>query len=59
MHLVGLYEDVILCAIHAKRVTVMLKDIALARRIRREYYGKHREHNRNHGFLVLRPNGRR
>jgi histone H3 len=35
-YLVGLFEDVNLCAIHAKRVTIMPKDIALARRIRRE-----------------------
>ncbi|BHF81336.1 hypothetical protein SprV_0702446600 [Sparganum proliferum] len=30
--LVGLFEDTNLCAIHAKRVTVMPKDIQLARR---------------------------
>ena len=33
-YLVVLFEDVNLCAIHAKRVTVMTKDIDLARRIR-------------------------
>jgi histone H3 len=32
--LVGLFEDTNLCAIHAKRVTIMPKDIELARRIR-------------------------
>jgi len=32
--LVGLFEDVCLCAIHAKRVTIMPKDMSLARRIR-------------------------
>lgn len=32
--LVGLFEDTGLCAIHAKRVTIMPKDVALARRIR-------------------------
>ena len=32
--LVGLFEDVNLCAIHAKRVTIMPKDMNLARRIR-------------------------
>ena len=31
---VGLYEDTNLCAIHAKRVTIMPKDMQLARRIR-------------------------
>lgn len=35
-YLVGLFEDVNLCAIHAKRVTIMVKDIQLARRIRGE-----------------------
>jgi histone H3 len=34
--LVGLFEDTNLCAIHAKRVTIMPKDIHLARRIRGE-----------------------
>ena len=35
-YLVGLFEDTNLCAIHAKRVTIMHKDIQLARRIRGE-----------------------
>jgi histone H3 len=34
--MVHLFEDANLCAIHAKRVTVMPKDIQLARRIRGE-----------------------
>uniref|UniRef100_A0A7S2WPV9 Core Histone H2A/H2B/H3 domain-containing protein n=1 Tax=Eucampia antarctica TaxID=49252 RepID=A0A7S2WPV9_9STRA len=38
-HLVALFEDCNLCAIHAKRVTIMPKDMQLARRIR----GFHRE----------------
>ena len=33
-HLVKLFEDANLCAIHAKRVTIMPKDVQLARRIR-------------------------
>ena len=33
-HLTSLFEDANLCTIHAKRVTVMVKDIQLARRIR-------------------------
>ena len=33
-HLVGLMEDSNLCAIHGKRVTIMPKDMQLARRIR-------------------------
>ncbi|KAF8371328.1 hypothetical protein PRIPAC_77757 [Pristionchus pacificus] len=36
-YLVGLFEDTNLCAIHAKRVTIMPKDIQLARRIRGEH----------------------
>jgi histone H3 len=34
--LVSLFEDTNLCAIHAKRVTIMPKDVQLARRIRGE-----------------------
>ncbi len=33
-YLVHLFEDTNLCAIHAKRVTIQVKDIQLARRIR-------------------------
>ncbi|KAI1724875.1 core histone h2A/H2B/H3/H4 domain-containing protein [Ditylenchus destructor] len=33
-YLIGLYEDTNLCAIHANRVTIMPKDLQLARRIR-------------------------
>ena len=33
-YLVTLFEDSVLCAIHAKRVTVMPRDMHLARRIR-------------------------
>ena len=36
-YLVQLFEDSNLCTIHAKRVTIMLKDIQLARRI----WGEH------------------
>lgn len=35
-YLVGLFEDSNLCAAHCKRVTVMVKDLKLARRIRGE-----------------------
>ena len=35
-YLVGLFEDTNLCAIHIKRVTIMPKDMQLARRIRGE-----------------------
>ena len=35
-YLVGLFEDTNLCAIHAKRVTIVPKDMILARRIRGE-----------------------
>ena len=33
-YMVGLMEDTNICAIHAKRVTIMPKDMQLARRIR-------------------------
>jgi len=33
-YLTGVFEDANLCAIHAKRVTIMKKDMELARRIR-------------------------
>ena len=35
-YLISLFEDTNLCAIHARRVTIMPKDIQLARRIRGE-----------------------
>ena len=35
--LVGLMEDANLCAIHARRVTIMPKDLQLSQRIRRDY----------------------
>ena len=35
-YMIGLFEDTQLCAIHAKRATVMTKDMRLARRIRGE-----------------------
>ena len=35
-YLVSLFEDSNLCVIHAKHVTIMPKDIQLARRIRGE-----------------------
>lgn len=35
-YLVGLFEDTNLCAVHARRVTIMSKDMQLARRIRGE-----------------------
>ena len=33
-YLVGLFENTNLCAVHAKRVTIMPKDILLAKKIR-------------------------
>ena len=35
-YMVGLFEDTNLCAIHAKRVTIMPRDMQLAKRIRGE-----------------------
>lgn len=37
-YLVGLFEDTNMCAIHANRVTIMEKDVYLARRIRGERF---------------------
>ncbi|KAF9055411.1 histone-fold-containing protein [Hymenopellis radicata] len=37
--LVHLFEDANLCALHAKRVTIMQRDIQLARRIRGQWHG--------------------
>ncbi|KAL5715897.1 hypothetical protein ACHQM5_017658 [Ranunculus cassubicifolius] len=36
-YLIGLFEDAILCAAHAKRVTIMTEDLRLAKRIRGEF----------------------
>ena len=33
-HMVGVFEDTNLCAVHARRVTIMPRDMQLARRIR-------------------------
>jgi len=35
-YMIGLLEDTNLCALHAKRVTIMPKDMQLARRLRGE-----------------------
>ena len=35
-YMIGLFEDTNLCAIHGKRVTIMPKDMQLARRLRGE-----------------------
>ncbi|XP_053188004.1 histone H3-like centromeric protein cpar-1 [Scomber japonicus] len=51
-YLVGLFEDTNLCAIHAKRVTIMPKDIQLARRIRGE-----RQHSLDVGQHTTLSNG--
>jgi histone H3/H4 len=41
-YIIGLMEDANLSALHAKRVTVMPKDIQLARRIRGNIYNFHK-----------------
>jgi histone H3 len=53
MYLVGLFEDSNLCAIHANRVTVMKKDIELARRIRGERFHDHRDLQPKNGDEVF------
>ncbi len=42
-YLSGLFEDANLCAIHARRVTVMKKDMDLARRIRGDRFRDFRD----------------
>jgi histone H3 len=37
MYLVGMFEDTNLAAIHAKRVTIMPRDLSLARRLRGDF----------------------
>ncbi|XP_047092888.1 histone H3.v1-like [Lolium rigidum] len=54
-YLVGLFEDTNLCAIHAKRVTIMPKDIQLARRIRGERAGWTRDQRRSFQRHVTDP----
>ena len=48
-YLVGLFEDTNLCAIHAKRVTIMPKDFQLARWIRGVHKCLHCFHNKTNG----------
>jgi hypothetical protein len=56
-YLVGLFEDAQLCAIHAHRVTVMKKDIDLARRIRGERYQDLIGENSKRGETLLETEG--
>jgi histone H3 len=42
-YLVGVFEDSQLCAIHAKRVTIMVRDMQLARRIKGERFANEHE----------------
>jgi histone H3 len=46
--MVGVFEDANLCAIHANRVTVMKKDLLLARRIRGDEHADFRDLENNH-----------
>ena len=48
-YLTGVFEDANLCAIHAKRVTLMKKDMELARRIRGDANTDFRDHNAKDG----------
>ena len=43
-YIVGVFEDTNLCAIHAKRQTIMRKDMVLARRIRGDRNFDHIDH---------------
>lgn len=53
MYLIGLFEDSNLCAVHANRVTVMKKDMELARRIRGERFQDHRDLQPKNGDEVF------
>nr|XP_033811864.1 uncharacterized protein LOC117365496 [Geotrypetes seraphini] len=55
-YLVGLFEDTNLCAIHAKRVTIMPKDIQLARRIRGERNRSIKPRKEHDPHPEIRPN---
>ena len=50
--MVGLFEDTNLCAIHARRVTIMPKDIQLARRIRGERLWKKKRTLKRKSFVI-------
>ena len=55
-YLVGIFEDANLCAIHANRVTIMKKDLDLARRIRgdaRHDFNDHIPKTGNEDFISL------
>ena len=55
-YLTGIFEDSNLCALHANRVTIMKKDMDLARRIRGDEMRDHRDHmpkSGNEQFLSL------
>ncbi|KAI9570844.1 hypothetical protein HD554DRAFT_2081673, partial [Boletus coccyginus] len=54
-YLVSLFEDTNLAAIHAKRVTIQPKDLALARRLRGE-----RPHLESHcSYHIIASEGQR
>merc|ERR1719326_186251 len=40
-YMVGVFEDTNLAAIHGKRVTIMPRDLQLARRLRGDFLGEH------------------
>ena len=52
-YIVGVFEDTNLCAIHAKRSTVMKKDMELARRIRGDRNFDFRDHQPKDGNEVF------
>lgn len=43
-YMVGLFEDTNLCAIHARRVTILVRDMQLARRIRGDMFKAGNKH---------------
>ena len=52
-YVVGLFEDTNLCAIHAKRQTVMKKDMVLARRIRGDRNFDYTDYQPKHEDMIF------
>ena len=53
-YLVGIFEDANLCALHANRVTIMRKDMDLARRIRGDGHNDRRVDEREEDYKKLK-----
>ena len=59
-YLIGIFEDALLCSVHAKRMTVTLADLNLARRIRGDAhfdYADKMKKSGNEEFMALPHRG--